>query len=201
MQESVDYSSVPDRASPATPACAHAPGPSLRRHPLAEGGMSPRAARSGPSRWPFRRILHFGHILKGMPSPLTSNPALLAVFAGFGVHHRTDLPDWSPSPRKVAVMIPDSCAKCTSFGPGPTLSLGPGPVTMDRKPFGGTSGGPGPAHIIGPQVQANCFPEGPAMPEAVFMAGHGGGRKKSDSQTRIFAGEPGYLASRCKSIV
>ena len=28
------------------------------------------------------------------------------------------------------------------------------------------------------------------MPEAVFMAGHGGGRKKSDSQTRIFAGEP-----------
>ena len=188
MQESVDYSSVPARASPATPACAHAPGPSLRRHPLAGGGMSPRAARSGPSRWPFRRILHFGHILKGMPSPLTSN-------------HRTDLPDWSSSPRKVAVMIPDSCAKCTSFGPGPTLSLGPGPVTTDRRPFGGTSGGPGPAHIIGPQVQANCFPEGPAMPEAVFMAGHGGGRKKSDSQTRIFAGEPGYLASRCKSIV
>ena len=201
MQESVDYSSVPDRASPATPACAHAPGPSLRRHPLAEGGMSPRAARSGPSRWPFRRMLHFGHILKGMPSPLTSNPALLAVFAGFGVHHRTDLPDWSPSPRKVAVMIADSCAKCTSFGPGPTLSLGPGPVTMDRRPFGGTSGRPGPAHIIGRQVQANRFPEGPAMPEAVFMAGHGGGRKKSDSQTRIFPGEPGHLASRCKSIV
>ena len=40
------------------------------------------------------------------------------------------------------------------------------------------------------QVQANRFPEGPAMPEAVFMAGHGGGRKKSDSQTRIFPGEP-----------
>jgi hypothetical protein len=164
-------------------------------------GLALALSRSGPSRWPFRRILHFGHILKGMPSPLTSNPALLAVFAGFGVHHRTDLPDWSPSPRKVAVMIPDSCAKCTSFGPGPTLSLGPGPVTMDRRPFGGTSGGPGPAHIIGPQVQANRFPEGPAMPEAVFMAGHGGGRKKSDSQTRIFPGEPGHLASRCKSIV
>ena len=113
-------------------------------------GLALALSRSGPSRWPFRRILHFGHILKGMPSPLTSNPALLAVFAGFGVHHRTDLPDWSPSPRKVAVMIPDSCAKCTSFGPGPTLSLGPGPVTMDRRPFGGTSGGPGPAHIIGP---------------------------------------------------
>ena len=72
--------------------------------------------------------------MKGMPSPSTSNPALLAVFAGFGVHHRTDLPDWSPSPRKVAVMIPDSCAKCTSFGPGPTLSLGPGPVTMRDLP-------------------------------------------------------------------
>ena len=43
MQESVDYSSVPARASPATPACAHAPGPSLRRHPLAGGGMSPHA--------------------------------------------------------------------------------------------------------------------------------------------------------------
>ena len=28
------------------------------------------------------------------------------------------------------------------------------------------------------------------MLEAVFMAGHGGGRKKSDSQTRIFPGEP-----------
>ena len=90
-------------------------------------GLALALSRSGPSRWPFRRILHFGHILKGMPSPLTSNPALLAVFAGFGVHHRTDLPDWSPSPRKVAVMIPDSCAKCTSFGPGPTLSLGPVP--------------------------------------------------------------------------
>ena len=138
MQESVDYSSVPARASPATPACAHAPGPSLRRHPLAGGGMSPRAARSGPSRWPFRRILHFGHILKGMPSPLTSNPALLAVFAGFGVHHRTDLPDWSPSPRKVAVMIPDSCAKCTSFGPGPGKSFSGGTCHARGRFYGGS---------------------------------------------------------------
>ena len=44
---------------------------------------------------------------------------------------------------------------------------------MDRRPFGGTSGGPGPAHIIGPQVQANRFPEGPVeQGKSLLMNGH-----------------------------
>ena len=37
------------RPAPATPACPHAHGRSLRRHPLAGGGMSPRAAPARPA--------------------------------------------------------------------------------------------------------------------------------------------------------
>lgn len=130
MQESVDYSSVPDRAALSRPGPCSFP---LRPFAMA---ISPN-----PALWAY---------FEGNAVAIDFESCTLGCFWRIGVHHRTDLPDWSPSPRKVAVMIPDSCAKCTSFGPGPTLSLGPGPVTMDRRPFGGTSGGPGPAHIIGP---------------------------------------------------
>ena len=40
------------RAAPATPACSPGARPSLRRHPLAGGGMSPHAAPSRLAPWP-----------------------------------------------------------------------------------------------------------------------------------------------------
>ena len=101
MQESVDYSSVPDWAA---------------------------LSRPGPCSFPLRPFA----------MAISPNPALWAYFEGNAVAIDFESCTFGCFCRIwLAVMIPDSCAKCTSFGPGPTLSLGPGPVTIVRHGFFG----------------------------------------------------------------
>jgi len=112
------------RAAPATPACSPGASPSLRRHPLAGGGMSPHAAPSRLAPSPSREPSGIGAVFPEGPVFFRGTFHARSHFPGRSCLFHGDLPCQGPFSRKVLRFSGGPSMPGAVFPEGPALFRG-----------------------------------------------------------------------------